>query len=482
MWGPLRNAVVCIVWVAAASCGSSTSDPTPMGTPNQAPTASFTASTAAGPAPLEVTFDASASADPDGTIASYAWTFGDGTTGTGITVTHSYAEPGSYTPSLTVTDARGATGSATGTRITVSSPTGTGQNKITGVVWHDANADGQRNEGEDAIPDMVVFLDADGDGTRDAGEATTITADDGTYVFEGLDPNVTYRVTQQLTVGWTNTVPGVASSTGVTGTAPAPSGPARIIGGSVAAQGEFPFQVGLVTADTHFQFCGGTFIAAKWVVTASHCVDGSLDVSTVKVAAGAADLRTGVQYLDIARVIVHPAFSSTAFVENDIALVELVQSTSYPRVELLTPDRAALAAPGVQATVIGWGRTAISAGTGSPVLKKLSAAIISNSTCATQLGSNILDVTICAGMAGANASVCNGDSGGPLLVPFRSRWIQVGIVSFGANICYQPTAFARVSALVGFVTTHVVPEASGAVVVDWGGGVTEARADFGNYR
>ena len=47
--------------------------------PNTPPAAAFT-STATG---LKAAFDASASTDPDGTIASYAWDFGDGATGTG---------------------------------------------------------------------------------------------------------------------------------------------------------------------------------------------------------------------------------------------------------------------------------------------------------------------------------------------------------------------------------------------------------------
>ncbi len=72
--------------------------------PNQAPVASFTASPTTGVAPLAVTFDAAASGDPDGNIASYKWTYGDGNTGSGVTSNHTYSQAGTYTATLTVTD------------------------------------------------------------------------------------------------------------------------------------------------------------------------------------------------------------------------------------------------------------------------------------------------------------------------------------------------------------------------------------------
>ncbi|WP_176371577.1 PKD domain-containing protein [Desulfosediminicola flagellatus] len=72
---------------------------------NTSPVAIFTADPSLGDAPLEVTFNASMSYDPDpnGSIVSYEWDYGDGT-GSGLTTTHTYNAPGIYTVILTVTD------------------------------------------------------------------------------------------------------------------------------------------------------------------------------------------------------------------------------------------------------------------------------------------------------------------------------------------------------------------------------------------
>jgi len=79
------------------------------GNGNQPPTASFTVTPPSGQAPLTVGFDASASSDPDGSVASYAWNFGDSSSGAGVTASRTYAAAGTYTVALTVTDNRGAT-------------------------------------------------------------------------------------------------------------------------------------------------------------------------------------------------------------------------------------------------------------------------------------------------------------------------------------------------------------------------------------
>jgi PKD repeat protein len=88
---------------------------------NQAPTATASGTPTSGTAPLLVTFTGMGT-DADGTIASYAWAFGDGGTSAVQNPTHTYASAGSYTAALTVTDNNGATGSAS-VGITVSAAT-----------------------------------------------------------------------------------------------------------------------------------------------------------------------------------------------------------------------------------------------------------------------------------------------------------------------------------------------------------------------
>ncbi len=77
---------------------------------NQTPTAAFTSSTQN----LTVSFDGSTSTDPDGTVASYSWDFGDrSVAGTGAKPPHTYAAAGTYQVKLTVTDNQGGVGSVT---------------------------------------------------------------------------------------------------------------------------------------------------------------------------------------------------------------------------------------------------------------------------------------------------------------------------------------------------------------------------------
>lgn len=105
-------------------------------TENQPPVADFTFTTSG----LTASFNASSSSDPDGSIVNYAWNFGDGTSGSGITTSRTYANGGTYTVTLTVTDNAGAT-NAVSKDVQVSAPVGnislTAVKRIAGVAYAD---------------------------------------------------------------------------------------------------------------------------------------------------------------------------------------------------------------------------------------------------------------------------------------------------------------------------------------------------------
>lgn len=73
-----------------------------------------------GTAGTPLALSGAASSDADGSIAGYAWTFGDNTTGTGVSPSKTYATAGTYTATLTVTDDKGATATSTA-QVTIAS-------------------------------------------------------------------------------------------------------------------------------------------------------------------------------------------------------------------------------------------------------------------------------------------------------------------------------------------------------------------------
>lgn len=106
-----RWALLLLLAAALAACGGDGEGNS--GTANQPPVARITASPVSGPAPLAVSVSGEASTDADGTIAGYAWTFGDGGGGSGARAEHTYANVGEFTITLTVTDDKGAAAQVT---------------------------------------------------------------------------------------------------------------------------------------------------------------------------------------------------------------------------------------------------------------------------------------------------------------------------------------------------------------------------------
>ncbi len=105
----IAHAVVLLVGVGLLAAVSAAQTPK-----NASPVASFSAFLSQGSG-ATVEFDASASADSDGRIQTYQWTFGDGTSGSGVVKDHTYSRADRYDVTLVVFDDTGATGMVTRT-------------------------------------------------------------------------------------------------------------------------------------------------------------------------------------------------------------------------------------------------------------------------------------------------------------------------------------------------------------------------------
>jgi len=157
--------------------------------PNRPPVAEFSESASIVYTGEAINFNASDSYDPDGYITSYSWEFGDGTTGSGVTVSHSYVDDGEYIVTLTVKDNKGAIDRKTAVKLVKNRP------PVASLMGHVLVCDKE----EIVSFDASLSYDLDGsivDYSWDFGDGSTAT---GVKVSTAYSESGAYTVTLTVT-------------------------------------------------------------------------------------------------------------------------------------------------------------------------------------------------------------------------------------------------------------------------------------------
>jgi secreted trypsin-like serine protease len=269
----------------------------------------------------------------------------------------------------------------------------------------------------------------------------------------------------------------------------------RIISGVNAPQFALPYQAAIIDLESFQkgqapfknnlwlnQFCGGSIISERWILTAAHCVDDA-NPKQIGVVTGLNQLPFGPSKANtssVKQIIIHPLYMSDS--HADIALLELAAPLKFSTpLNSLTATRAPIRLGGefvndTLATISGWGVT----GFGDPVLDEFGDPVLDEfgdpvfyleSTqdlqvaetplinCPEDYASDNGSITgiICSGSAEPDTQPdsCYGDSGGPMAVEVSGTWQLIGVTSFGRGC--PPAgigAYADVEYFKGWIMCH----------------------------
>ena len=258
----------------------------------------------------------------------------------------------------------------------------------------------------------------------------------------------------------------------------------RVVGGSTASVSTYPWQAAVVFSTAQSpgenahqrQFCGGSLLTSRIVVTAGHCVadtdpdcsltcaisdpggDGTakIDPNDVDVVLGRStlsDTSQGAEY-GVSAVVLRSNFDGDyqgdGVPRYDVAYLVLSSPSGQTPIKIAGTDEGALWDPGSPEDVSGWGSTSESGGT-VDTLRAATVDVIPDSACSspTVYGSDFDSATmLCAGNLSGGVDSCFGDSGGPLQAALQGGGYRlVGITGWGDGCARanSPGVYTRVA-------------------------------------
>jgi secreted trypsin-like serine protease len=265
------------------------------------------------------------------------------------------------------------------------------------------------------------------------------------------------RRTPRLAVAVVSALAGIALLVPATASAQQKGAPQpKIVGGSETTIAQYPWQAALVLSPAEApgdnaherQFCGGSLVTTRIVITAAHCVDG-MSTGEIDVVLGRTTLSSGEGQEGPAQALAaqanynHPSGNEAP--RYDVGYVVLAQPSGQTRIQIASTAEAGLWAPGASERISGWGCTSepiIFNCATSDTLRDATVPIVADSTCGSGSvydGAFDPSTMVCAGFLSGGIDTCNGDSGGPLQAPTGGSYRLVGITSWGDG-CARPNA------------------------------------------
>jgi len=233
------------------------------------------------------------------------------------------------------------------------------------------------------------------------------------------------------------------------------TGAGDLVGGREADE-PYPFIASLHSASGK-AFCAGALIAADWLVTAGHCVEGK-NPANLSVRIGSNDNTQGGEIAKPAEVVVNPSYNpDPEHAGGDLALVRLAAPVKAAPITL-----GAIVAPGTPTRLLGWGQTCPTSGCGKgpAKLQQLDTKIVEGVRCTAKFDGA---VELCTDNPGGKSGSCYGDSGGPEIAKVDEKWVLLGTISRPGNadpVCAtSPSIATSVVAYAQWIAGKTAPPA-----------------------